>query len=568
MSPATTRRHVWIALLFAIAMNATNLAEPLAVDDVCHHYYAAQVARDPLHPYEFVTVWHQKPVPAWDVMVAPVHSYYWAPLLAWADGGPVAWKAWFLPLQWLFCWSLLVLLQRWCARAAVPLLVAIAIGPAVLPGVNMMLEVPMLAFAFASVVMLLRSFDRRSLALAAFAGLLLGLAFQTKYSAMGFAAPWALLAIVHRRWREAAVAVVAAVATVLAIEGLVALSHGGGSYFMRQLELRHTRNWPHLFRGLVLQTGWLGVPAAMLALLGLGAPRWTWCSVGGLWLAGHVVVAMSGGADERLASSEIDSVAYLLVSVCTWATAAWLLLRLARSVAGRVREGRCGGSTGLRVFLLAWMPAEILTSLVISPFPAARRALLVVVAFTIAAGWLAARRRGVAGGVRAICALAAVVGIGYQGIDVLEGRAVTEATAQALAHTRSVDPKANVWFAGGWGFEFEAMRAGMKPFLRDRSEVATGDFIVVGSIDGIEKPWWEYGCKVWGTHIDKNAHAIEPLDPVPLSTLFTYYSGRRPIEGQSGPRFVATVYRVRQGFHAHALTEDEVEHEHPAHELR
>src|SRR5688572_9249108 len=226
--PASTRHRVRIALLFAIVMNVTNLVEPLAVDDVCHHYYAAQVARDPLHPYEFETVWHQKPVPAWDVMVAPVHSYCWAPLLAWADGGPVAWKAWFLPLQWLFCWALLTLVARCCGRAAVPVLATIVLGPAVLPGVNLMLEIPVLALAFASVVALLRACERRSAGFAVLAGVLLGVAFQTKYSAMGFAAPWTLLAIVHRRWRELVIGAAVAAAVALTIEGLLSLSHGGG----------------------------------------------------------------------------------------------------------------------------------------------------------------------------------------------------------------------------------------------------------------------------------------------------------------------------------------------------
>lgn len=548
-------------------MNVLNLFEPLTVDDVCHHYYASQVAAHPAAPYEFETVWHQRRVPAWDVMVAPVHSYYWAPLLAWFDGGPVAWKAWFLPLQWLFCWSLLLLLQRWCARAAVPVLVSIALGPAVLPGVNLMLEVPMFAFAFASITALLRSFERRSAAWAALAGVLLGLAFQTKYSAMGFAAPWALLALVHRRWREPIVGAAVAVATVLTIEGLVSLSHGGGSYFMRQLELRHVRDWSHLARGMVLQAGWLGVPAAALALLGLGAPKWAWCGLGVLWLAGHVAVAIGGGGDRQMGRGDVDTIVFLLVVLCTWGTAAWLVARLAWSVVRHLQRRRFGASTATRVFLLGWILAEILTSLVISPFPAARRTLLVVLALTVAAGWLVARRRGIVGSVRAIAAGTALVGAGYQGIDVLEARADAVAAAEAMAYVRGVDPRATVWFTGGWGFEFEAPRAGMKPFLCGDSQAAAGDFIVIGSIDGIETPWWRWDCPAWVRCVDRNRHVVEVHDGVPLSTLFTYYSGRRPIEGQPGPRFVAWVHRVREGLHARELTRDDG-NEHPAHQLR
>lgn len=564
---ARHRSPAFAALLVAMVMNVLNLFEPLTVDDVAHHYYAAQVAKEPLRPFEFETVWHQKPVPAWDVMVAPVTSYYWAPILLVFPGSPVAWKAWFLPVQWLFCWSLLLLLCRWAPRVAVPLLVAIALGPAVLPGVNLMLEVPLLALAFASLTALLRAFDRRSIAWAAFAGLLLGLAFQTKYSALGFVAPWTLLALAQRRWRELAAGLAVAAATALAIEGLVSLSHGGGSYFMRQLELAHQRDWHHLTRGLLLQVSWLGVPAAVLALLGLGARHWAWCGAGALFVAGHVGVAMSGGADHSFADGSVDSIAYLAMAACTWGTLGCLLLCLARSVLRSVANGRVGRSTGLRMFLLGWIPAEICSSLLVSPFPAARRSLLVVLAFTVAAGWLVARRRGIVRHVRVIAACTALLGVAYQGIDLLEGKALVSATADAMAFARAADPRATVWFGGGWGFEFEAPRAGMRPLLRGEAQVAAGDFVAIGSVDGLETPWWRRDCPVWTARVDQQAHEFAPLDALPLSTLFGYYSGRRPLEGQRGPRYVVRVHRVREGFHARQLTVDD-DNEHPAHRLR
>lgn len=67
----------------------------------------------------------------------------------------------FAPMCWLGDWGL-------------------ALGPAVLPGLNLMLEVPMLSLGLSSLVVLQRAFDRRSVSLAIAAGVLWGLALQTK----------------------------------------------------------------------------------------------------------------------------------------------------------------------------------------------------------------------------------------------------------------------------------------------------------------------------------------------------------------------------------------------------
>jgi 4-amino-4-deoxy-L-arabinose transferase-like glycosyltransferase len=63
------------------------------------------------------------------------------------------------------------------------------LGSAVLPGLNLMLEVPMLSLGLSSLVVLHRAFDRRSVSLAIAAGVLWGLALQTKYSAMAMFPP-------------------------------------------------------------------------------------------------------------------------------------------------------------------------------------------------------------------------------------------------------------------------------------------------------------------------------------------------------------------------------------------
>lgn len=532
----------------ALVMNGLNLFEPLTVDDVCHHYYAEQVARDPLRPFEFDLVWHQKPVAAWDVMVAPVTSYWWAPAVAWFPDRPIVWKAWFLPFQWLLCASLLRLLQRLLRRGAVAVTSMVVLGPALLPGVNLMLEVPVLALGFASLDLLVSASERRRGWLAILAGTLLGLAFQTKYSAMGFLAPWGIAAVLLRSWRMLALGLPCAVAVAASVEALLSWSHGGGSYFLRQLELTQTRDWFHMIRGMVSQVGVLALPAALLALRGLRAPAWTSCALLAVHVFGYGIVAVVPAIGDRsLATGALDTWAYLGMAMATWGVLGWVLWVLARTTLPRWLDGRVSRSIAMRTAWLLWVPAELVSSFVVSPFPAARRSLLVVVAMTCTAGWLAARRREASGAMRAIAAGTVLLGIGYQGIDYLEGRACVEAARRAAAFAEAENPRAQVWFTGGWGFEFYAPRAGMKPLLRGVSTVAKGDWIAIGSIDGAEEPWFHWNGKI------ELVTEIGVGDAVPWSLLFGYYSGRRPIDGQSGPRFVVWVYRAVETFHAKEL---------------
>jgi hypothetical protein len=538
-----------LALLLAVVMNLTNLFEPLTVDDVCHQYYAAQVARAPTAPFEFEIDWHQKPVAAWDVMVAPVTSYWWAPAIALFGESPVAWKAWFLPAQWLLCYALLVLLRRLCRPEATFLLTAaIALGPAVLPGLNLMLEVPVLALGFASVAVFLRACDRSSWRTAMLAGVLFGLAFQTKYSAMGFTAPWLLLGVLRRSWRELAVGLATAAATALAIEGLLSWSHGGGSYFLRQLELTQLRDWRHLGKGMLAQVGVLGLPAALLLLHGLGfAKLWGRIVVGLHVLAWGVIAWVPDVDTRRISDGAMDSIAYLVTTATTWGIFALAFGRLAWTALVRAWHRRWGRGAAVRGFLCAWFLAEIATSLVVSPFPAARRVLLVVLAATVAGGWMAVRRRGGTALLARVAGLATALGLAFQGLDCLEGRACVLATEQAAAYAKEHDPKATVWFTGGWGFEYYAPQAGMRPFSRGRAAVKQGDWIMIGSIDGAEEPWFH-----WNGRIDLQ-HEIGVGDDVPWSLLFGYYSGRRPLDGQRGPRFVVWVYRAIEDFRADEL---------------
>src|SRR4051794_20892430 len=182
-------RHALILVGLASALTLANAVKPLTVDDCSYYYYARQIARDPLDPYGFVFMGFK---PAGHTLAPLVLPYWLAGPVALAGERPFLWKLALWPFVLLLVFSLHSLFRRFARHLEWPLLVMTVCSPAFLPGWNLMLDLPALALGLTALVVYLGSADRDSLARAAAAGLLAGLAMQTKYTA--FLVPAVMLA--------------------------------------------------------------------------------------------------------------------------------------------------------------------------------------------------------------------------------------------------------------------------------------------------------------------------------------------------------------------------------------
>src|SRR5207247_945723 len=83
-----------------------------------------------------------------------------------------------------------------------PFVCFVTLSGAILPCVNLMLDVPALALSLLAVVLFLRACERNSLAATLAAGVVAGLAVQTKYTA--FVAPGVMIlyGFLSGKWRE------------------------------------------------------------------------------------------------------------------------------------------------------------------------------------------------------------------------------------------------------------------------------------------------------------------------------------------------------------------------------
>ncbi len=298
-----SRRSAFPVLL-AVLYTALNAVKPLQIDDTAYEYFARQMAATPLDPYGFTVFWWDHPQEANEILAPPVFCYAWAVVHRFTNN-PVVWKLCLLPWSLLLVFGLQSLLRRFALSPPPlspegrggkglerPLLVMLVFSPGLLPSLNLMLDVPALALSLTALNVFFRAADRDDLALAAVAGLLAGLAMQTKYT--GFLAPGVMLlwSATTGSWRVWPVAAVVAVHVFVAWEFLVALLYGQ-SHFL--IALSGGGSLSAKFEQLPFLSSQLGglipfVVALGLAALGV-ARRWVWTAVS-VMLTGFVVVTL------------------------------------------------------------------------------------------------------------------------------------------------------------------------------------------------------------------------------------------------------------------------------------
>ena len=546
----TGRRRLPALLAVAVLFTLLDAIKPLHVDDTYYFFHARQVAAAPLDPHGFLIFWHERPEPAGNRVAPPVLPYWLAPAVSAFPDTPWVWKMWLLPFAFALVIALDALFRRFAPGLERPLLLLTLASPALLPSLNMMLDVPALALALTAQVLFMRASDAledarhpaesRAAASglwAAGAGLCAGLAAQTKYTALVVPVVWLAWAVLHRHLRLWVLATSVAAAVFGAWEGFTALSYGQ-SHFLR-----------HVLRRAEPLSDRIPLPLALPSVLGGAAP--------GLALLALTTRGAPASLLGRVAAA-LAFVLAVLIAINPWpltvtfatglfAAVGLVLLVLLLAATGRLlHEPAAGARTGR--FLVAWLAIEAAGYVALSPFPAVRRVLPLAVVATLVLGHLAAssldtRRRAA---VWRAAWLSAAVGSLVAAVDLVEARAAERAATACADWIRTHDPSARAFFGGHWGFQYYAERAGLRPVVsgefRSKTMLHAGDWLVIpsGRIDQQQ------------VHLDparlEPAHEVRVADPLPLATTPHFYAGLVPLEWLDGPRAAAVVYRVTGDF--------------------
>ena len=461
-----------------------------------------------------------------------------------------------------------------------PLVALTLFSPTFLPSLNLMLDVPALVIGLASLVLFFRACDRDSFILAALAGLVAGLGMETKYTV--FLAPAAMLlyAACLGRLRLWPVAAFLAAQVFLSWELLMSLLYGE-SHFL--LAVREGGGNGGQFLPLISNLGSVAWPVSVLALAALGV-RWRGLlAAGAIGLLAYAAVAALQGSllentffFEKPRSISLAEFVFGSLGFAGLVIGLAVLIRLIgrRGVLERWRD-RAAAATSWRQaaavphsyrvlgFLLVWLCLEVIGFKVLSPFPAVRRIMGVVVVGTLLIGHLASltcRSTASRRAVWAITALSALLGLLVYRVDLAEAQAEKEAVEESLRRIHEVDPDATVWYIGHWGFQYYANRAGMHAIsaydppencpipLPPRSAFKKGDWLVL-------PPWnWSGSERLAGMvhtqHFQPDKQLTEYFDTVtitdriPLRTIMNLYSGSSAVEYHDGDRLQVEVRRV------------------------
>ena len=527
----STATILWLLATVAL-VTGLNAVKPMRVDDAAYYSNAAQFARHPADPYGFVAFWTQHPVPANRLLCPPVLPFWWS--LGMRLFGPTAvvgWKLWLFPWLAALVFAVHALARRLAPAVAVPLAAAVALSPAVLPAVNLMLDVPALAAGLTGLCLGLSAVDRRSVPLALAAGAVFAVAMQTKYTAVTFPAAVGVYALLgHRGWRAVAVA---AVALFVAWEAYIAHRYGA-SHFLTNLRETDAEGRPSLWlrtASLVLLVGSLAPAVGLAALVALGV---------------------------RPAALATAAAAVVAIYVAQWFTAvppgAFFVLGLgvwgAVLACGRPLWRRADTADRRRdaVFLFAWLAVEVAATFAMAPFPAARRVMAVTVVMTLIVGRALTSDATPSGHGRRSRWMAAVwaggiaLGLAFAAVDILGARAEVRAvrSAAAVVNRQRVAGQ-TVWFTGHWGVQFYGPLAGFRPILPDRSRVHRGDWVVLAL----------YGLAAQQVDLppaDVTTVAnVTVSDGVPLTTS-PYYGFALPLLHRTRPRVWLRVYRATAEF--------------------
>lgn len=515
-------------------LTALNAAKPVHIDDPAYLLYAGEFAAHPLDPYGFR---FGSPVlgRANDLLVPPVLPYWLAAGTAVVGADPALLKLWLFPVAVLLAWALDSLAARAAPSLRAPVVWLGLLSPAVLPGFNLMLDVPVAALGLAAVAAAVRAVERDSLRLAVLAGVVGGLAVQTKYTGAVPCAAAVLWCLLLRRPRLAAAVGVTAAVVAVGWECAVALTQGESHFLVhfRQRQGKPVERALHLVVPLVGHLAGLAPAVAVLGLAALRGHRRAAVAAGVVAVALAVLALAPAGplaaaADGR-ALLTWSNVAYALLALVVWPAVAGVCVRLAR-----------GGEPGraLDRFLLAWLALEVAGYFALSPFPAARRLVGLVLVLTLAAARLA-HREGVSKSVAGWAAAGgAAVGLLVFAADTFDARA-GHAAARAAAAAHAPAPGGTYWHLAWWGVSDAADRAGLRPLQLDRELPRPGDLLAVH-----DRPELRAFMSIQPVFRVELVDAVDAGDRFPLRACTGYYDGRTPLEPARGPRARVLVYRV------------------------
>jgi hypothetical protein len=544
-------------LLLAAGLTLLNAFKPVHLDDATYVAYAAHIAQEPLAPYAFEIYCGDKYVWANQQLAPPVMLYWLAGVIRLLGHDPLWWKLSLLPFHVLLVASFYALFRRFAGAWTLTLVTLTVLSPALLPATNLMLDVPALALGLAAVAVFVRGSERSSWQGTLAAGVLAGLAMQTKYTAFVTPAVFLAYGLTQRCWRQALAGGAVALLLFVGWEIFVAWQHGD-SHFLLALEIRQDAPLHRAFRlALPLLTMTAGVaPGTLLLALYATTRSWRLLALAAvLLLSGVLLIGLVPETAQVFVRNEagqqrlgLEIFFYGTLALVFWLGLAGVVWQLVSHGRHKVPPASLAMHTtrnwhSITLFLVLWLGLEMAAYFALTPFAAARRVLGIMVVATILSGRLTALVGNAAKG-PVVCAtlVGAVCGVLVAAIDRQEALAARDAAQRARDFVSGQPHAGTAWFNSAWGFDYYAAHGGLVPLVPGQQTLRAGDLVVL-----VEQPLDRPDFGPDQAPLLKLVEYCQE-DALPWRTLRCYYGGRTPLRHHAGPRVRLAIYRVLADF--------------------
>ena len=550
--PTYTRPSLLLIILVACVLTVLNAVKPVHMDDNVYIAYGVEFIAHPLNPYDF-NFGSPNFISANQLLVPPVLPYYLGTGIALLGDNPILFKLWLFPFALLLSGSFYYLFKRFAPGYETNLLWFTVLSPAILPGFNCMLEIPVLALGLTALVLAFESIEKSSISLTILSGLILGLAIETKYTALITLATIFWLYLINRRIFQGIAVVFVALLVFISWEVFIHLSQGQSHFIIHlgQRKGNFIRRCLHLILPLLTQVGGIASVIALMGLLACKvAPRIIIITAALIFL-GFASLALIPADFLTLKDSQsgrtwitLSTVIYGLMAILVWSTLGTVVFKLLVTNLTIDNQHHLIDERKLDWFLCTWLMLELMGYFALSPFPAVRRVIGITLVFTFIAARLLSKTQALKESsqhlIQLIICFGISLGVLFYSVDFLDAQAAKQ-IAHEIKHRDWGLTKDNThWHLTWWGLSYYADKQGLKQLAINQTIPIKDDIISVHNIEELVKD-----LKM---HKELDLELLETVnvgDAFPLRTTSNYYSGRTPMEHNKGPRVSILVYKVR-----------------------
>ena len=458
---------LWAALTFGLVIGLVNVAKPVHVDDALYLNIARRIVTHPLDPFGGILNWQQIPEPTYNVSISPpLLSYWFATVMIVAGENVPLLHLSMIPWLLLACWGVFRLGERWANAGLLTVLLVIG-GPAVVVGMNLMLDVPLLACMCASVEFLARTETTRTpLRTLVFSSAFAALGVGIKMPALALVPVFLVASLTTRRWGPL-LAALGPLITLVCWQMISKSIYGtsqvnAGLSFLSKLQT-----------SLLPQT--IERTLTMMAILATTFPLW----LATRWTGRRAMVqAIIAGLATATAAWLIRSIPMNRLAEVTPAFLVAVFLGTC-SISAIVWPGRRWTLSGFdpRLWLAAWIASGAAVVILFGPFVAVRSFLPIHPPLAI---WLIGsfdplRPRRPALWLTVTVTL--ILSIELAATDMRWSRCYPQAVREIA--TRFGGANRPIDFLGHWGWQYYAEHAGFRSWDARRTDAPSGTILVI-----------------------------------------------------------------------------------------